>query len=101
MAIDFSFGNRKQAFSGAATASPQAALQALFLDRLARLVRKVHLHGRYLVPTDRRMQLLNRAILTTFCDCREAGVEAEARAILTDLRRDLVLPVPAPDNPAL
>lgn len=71
-----------------------ASLQALYLARLARLVRKVGLHRRYLVPTDRRMQLLNRAILSTFDDCRTLGVEAEARDTLAGLRRPLTLPAP-------
>jgi len=38
--------------------------------------------GRYLVPTDRRLQLLNRALLSTYEDCRVLGVGAEAQQLL-------------------
>lgn len=100
MALNFSFGKRDFVPGGEASIGRQhGQQQTLFLDRLARLVRKVHLHGRYLVPTDRRMQLLNRAILLTFCDCRALGVEAEARAIIAGVRRELSLPLPAQDTP--
>lgn len=92
MTIDSGYDRPVQLYTGADPGPPQwTATQTLFLDRLTRLVRKVHLHGRYLVATDRRMQFLNRAILSTFCDCRELGVEAEARVILAELRRDIVL----------
>jgi hypothetical protein len=69
-------------------------LQALYLDRLRHLVHKVHLHGRYLATTDRRMQFLNRAVLATLCSCRDEGVEGEARAILVELRRGAMLHQP-------
>lgn len=67
-------------------------LQNLYLDRLRHIVRKIHLHGRYLAATDRRMQLLNRAALSSFCSCRELGIEGEARTALAKLRSELVLP---------
>ncbi len=101
--INFGFGKRDR--EGAVPGRLPTATrrltptQALFLDRLTRLVRKVDLHGRYLVATDRRMLLLNRAVLSTFCDCRELGVEDEARAILAGLRRGLELPIPTPEAP--
>lgn len=69
-----------------AAASRHTPVQALFLDRLGRLVGKVRLYRRYLISTDRRIQLLNRAILSTFRDCRELGLETEARAILAVTR---------------
>lgn len=56
--------------------------QAFFLERLARLTRKTALLGRYLVATDRRMQLLNRSILSTYEDCRALGAGEDARALL-------------------
>lgn len=97
MTINPGYNWHVQRYTGAALGPPQwTATQVLFLDRLTRLVRKVHLHGRYLVATDRRMQFLNRAILSTFCDCRELGVEAEARVILAELRRDIVLSLAPP-----
>jgi hypothetical protein len=70
------------------TEERRTPMQVLFLDRLSRLVQKIQLHGRYLAPTDRRMQLLNRAIFSTFCTCREMGLEREARAILAALHAD-------------
>ena len=71
-----------------ATGERRTPMQTLFLDRLSRLVQKIQLHGRYLAPTDRRMQLLNRAIFSTFCTCRDLGLEREARAILATLHAD-------------
>ncbi|MDP9372458.1 MAG: hypothetical protein M3Q65_08410 [Chloroflexota bacterium] len=104
MAIDFNLnlGKRRDAVPPAGNGPAlqrYSATQLLFLDRLTRLVRKVHLHGRYLVPTDRRMQLLNRALLSTFCDCRELGIETEARAVLAGLQREMSLALPAPEHP--
>jgi hypothetical protein len=94
MALSFGFGNHGSlpVEHPLVASGDRIGLQTFFLDRLTRLVRKVHLHGRYLVPTDRRMQLLNRAILSTYEDCQLAGVAVEARAILADMHRD----VPAP-----
>ena len=91
MALSFGHGKHEglPAEPALVAARGRVGLQAFFLDRLTRLVRKVHLHGRYLVPTDRRMQLLNRAILSTYEDCRLAGVAVEARAILADVQHDL------------
>lgn len=97
MMMNPGYDRHVQLYTGADPDPPQwTATQVLFLDRLTRLVRKVHLHGRYLVATDRRMQFLNRAILSTFCDCRELGVEAEARVILAELRREIVLSLGPP-----
>jgi hypothetical protein len=69
--------------------------QAYFLARLTRLVTKAALLGRYLVPGDRRMRLLNHAILATYDDCRALGLTAEARAILITTHRVL------PTSPAI
>ena len=61
-----------------------------FLDRLTRLTKKSALLSRYLVPTDRRMRLLNHAILTTYDDCRALGAAAEAKAIIDESRRESI-----------
>lgn len=61
---------------------PHTAEQTFFLERLTRLNRKTFLLGRYLVPTDRRLQLLNRALLSTYEDCRRLGVGDEAHELL-------------------
>ena len=75
-----------------AVVAQYSAQQTYFLERLARLVRKAALLGRYLVPGDRRMRLLNHAILATYDDCRALGITAEARAILVTTRRILAAP---------
>ncbi len=96
MTINFASPNQELALSRAEAAGHHAhtPVQAFYLDRLTKLVHKIHLHGRYLAASDRRMQLLNRAILATYRTCRDLGVEAEARSILAGLRRELVLPAP-------
>jgi hypothetical protein len=76
----------------ARSAAQYSALQTYFIERLARLVRKAALLGRYLVPGDRRMRLLNHAILATYDDCRALGLTEEARAILATTRRVLATP---------
>src|SRR3954453_10709903 len=84
MALDFRETRRNQSADGQRTATGDQynALQVYFLERMARLVRKATLLRRYLVPGDRRMRLLNHAILATYDDCRSLGLAAEARAIL-------------------
>lgn len=78
--IGDSWGER--GLSGAAVGIARHPEQIYFLARLDRLVRKTGLLERYLVPTDRRMRLLARAILATYEECATVGVRAEARAIL-------------------
>lgn len=73
---------RERSSSQAEAAATHTTQQAFFLERLARLSRKTTLIGRYLVPTDRRLQLLNRALLSTYEDCRMLGVGEEARQLL-------------------
>lgn len=87
---NFGFGRHDSSpeDQAATTEARRTPMQTLFLDRLSRLVQKIQLHGRYLAPTDRRMQLLNRAIFATFCTCRDLGLEQEARAILATLHAD-------------
>ena len=96
MSINFASPNEELALprADAARSRELAPLQSFYLDRLTRLVHKIHLHGRYLASTDRRMQLLNRAVLSTYRACRDLEIEPEARAILAVLRRELVLPAP-------
>ena len=98
MSINFASPNQDLALPRGEVAGHRALtpVQAFYLDRLTKLVHKIHLHGRYLAASDRRMQLLNRAILATYRTCRDLGVEAEARSILTGLRRELALPAPTP-----
>ncbi len=67
--------------------------QRYFLERLMRLTKKSALLSRYLVPTDRRMRLLNHAILTTYDDCRALGAAAEAKAIIDESRREAAFPL--------
>ncbi len=96
MTINFASPNQELALPRAEGAGHRALapVQAFYLDRLTKLVHKIHLHGRYLAASDRRMQLLNRAILATYRTCRDLGVEGEARSVLAGLRRELVLPTP-------
>jgi hypothetical protein len=75
-----------------ATAS-HTAMQGYFLERLNRLSKKSILLSRYLVPTDRRMRLLNHAVLATYDDCRALEVAAEARAIIEEARRNAPAPL--------
>jgi hypothetical protein len=75
-----------------ATLSPTAE-QLYFLDRLNRLSKKSALLNRYLVPTDRRMRLLNHAVLATYEDCRALDVAAEARVIIEEARRTAATPL--------
>lgn len=82
MALYFGRSQREQPSAQVGETAPHTAQQAFFLERLARLNRKTALLGRYLVPTDRRLQLLNRALLSTYEDCRVLGVGAEAQQLL-------------------
>jgi hypothetical protein len=74
-------------------ASSPTPQQLYFLDRLSRLSRKSVLLSRYLVPTDRRMRLLNHAVLATYDDCRALDVATEARAIIDEVRRNAPAPL--------
>lgn len=72
-----------------ATATGEGELELLrcfYLRRLHVIVEKVRHHGGYLVASDKRMVLLNRALLSTFCQCGDLGVELEARRLLGSLR---------------
>lgn len=83
MALYFGGTQRERSSSHRGEVSQHTMQQAFFLERLGRLNRKSMLLGRYLVPTDRRLQLLNRALLSTYEDCRELGVGAEAHQLLS------------------
>lgn len=94
MAIDFQGMQQIQREPTAAdVATGSDDEQRYFLERLMRLTKKSALLSRYLVPTDRRMRLLNHAILTTYDDCRVLGVGDEAKAIIDESRRTPILPV--------
>ncbi|MBI2861716.1 MAG: hypothetical protein HYX89_02745 [Chloroflexi bacterium] len=56
--------------------------QTYFLIRLMRLLKRQREAIRALDPTDWRMKLLNKAIYSTYCDCRELGVAEEAQTLL-------------------
>lgn len=88
MAIDFRGTQRVQQESTADVAAESGDARSYFLARLTRLTKKSALLSRYLVPTDRRMRLLNHAILTTYDDCRALGVSVEAKAIIDASRRE-------------
>ncbi len=90
MVLDIRNGRRGQAGVPVAPTAPAGPSdeQRYFLDRLTRLGKKSALLSRYLVPTDRRMRLLNHALLTTYDDCRVIGVSTEAKAIIDEARRD-------------
>lgn len=90
MALDIRNTRRGQAGTPVAPPVPSGSSdeQRYFLDRLTRLGKKSALLSRYLVPTDRRMRLLNHALLTTYDDCRLLGVSTEAKAIIDEARRD-------------
>ena len=74
MVLHFGGTQREQFQSSGGGTVPHTTQQTFFLERLTRLNRKTTLLGRYLVPTDRRLQLLNRALLSTYDDCRAIGV---------------------------
>ncbi len=82
MVLHFGGTQREHSSASAGATVPHTTQQAFFLERLTRLSRKTALLGRYLVPTDRRMQLLNRALLSTYEDCRLVGVGEEARQLI-------------------
>lgn len=56
--------------------------QALFLVRLRNLVEKRQQAGK--VPEE-QLHLIDKAIYSTFCDCLELGLSAQARSILKTL----------------
>ena len=82
MVSHFGGTQRERPSTPAGATVPHTTQQVFFLERLTRLNRKTVLLGRYLVPTDRRMQLLNRALLSTYEDCRLIGVGEEARQLI-------------------
>lgn len=71
------------------------ATQALYLRRLVNISGKVRHHGAYLVASDRRMVLLNRALLSTYRQCRALGLEAVARDELVQPRGESYAARPA------
>ena len=57
-----------------------AEVQALFLSRLRSLLEKRYGSGIRL--TEAQLKLLDKAIYSTFCDCLELDLNAQARALL-------------------
>jgi len=84
MTLQFGGTQRERSSAQKGVTAPHTTQQAFFLARLERLNRKTTLLGRYLVPTDRRLQLLNRALLSTYEDCRMIGVGEEARQLIDE-----------------
>lgn len=82
MALNRRSTSHEQSATPVRESAQHTTQQAFFLERLARLNRKSTLLGRYLIATDRRMQLMNRALLSTYEDCRALGVGEEAQALL-------------------
>lgn len=82
MVLHFGGTQREQPQPSVEVTPPHTTQQTFFLERLGRLNRKTTLLGRYLVPTDRRLQLLNRALHSTYDDCRALGVAEAAREVL-------------------
>jgi hypothetical protein len=71
------------------TADP-AALRAGHLARLRRLLRLRHQHEVEL--NQQGLRLLDRAIFATYCDCRAAGLHAQAMTLLEEARFSLPPP---------
>lgn len=93
MATDFRGTQQARQETTADSAAESGDARRYFLERLTRLTKKSALLSRYLVPTDRRMRLLNHAILTTYDDCRALGAAGEAKALIDESRREpTVLP---------
>ena len=59
-----------------------SSLREIYLRRLERLLRLRHEHEHDL--NGRGVWLLDRSIFAAYCDCRNAGVEWEARQILRE-----------------
>jgi hypothetical protein len=57
------------------------AMQSHFLLRLARLLTIRRTEAASLAADDWRVRLLNKATYCTYCDCVEAGVGDDARAL--------------------
>lgn len=100
MSADFSPSTRLVDQAAASGKGEFDLLRCFYLRRLHVIVEKVRHHGGYLVASDKRMVLLNRALLSTFCQCCDLGVEHEARRLLGTLRGEHKAG-PAPASPAL
>jgi len=60
-------------------------MQALFLPRLRHLLDKRYGSAAVAFSADQRL-LLDRAIYSTFCDCLELNLSAQARSLLKEVR---------------
>ena len=88
MAIDFRRMPQREGETTSEIDGDSGDMKRFFLERLTRLTKKSALLSRYLVPTDRRMRLLNHAILTTYEDCRAVGIGVEAKIVIDESRRE-------------
>ena len=61
-----------------------AEAQAVFLSRLRQLLDKRHGSASSSLTAEQRL-MLDRAIYSTFCDCLELGLSAQARALVREL----------------
>ena len=62
-----------------------AEMEALFLLRLRRLLDKRYGKVAAKMTADQRL-VLDRAIYSTFCDCLELNLSAQARSLLKEVR---------------
>lgn len=63
-------------------------LLAVFLERLRRLLDQRAEHASALNPDG--LRLLDRAIFSTYCDCRALGGQAIARGVIDSMKRAAV-----------
>ena len=61
---------------------PYSSLQLLFLLRLVRMLRLKQKYDNLPASEQWIVELLNRSIYSTFCDCLEQGVADEARSLM-------------------
>ncbi|MHB1132650.1 MAG: hypothetical protein ACYC4L_09720 [Chloroflexota bacterium] len=63
--------------------------QAFFLARMERLLRLVDEYATLLKAEDWETRLLQKAIYSSYCDCVQLGVGAQARELLARHRSEL------------
>lgn len=67
---------------GSGKVKSYSPLQSFFLLRLGRLLRLKQLYSGLSGQEEWVPKLLNKAIYSTYCDCLEQGVTADARALI-------------------
>ncbi len=70
--------------------SNPASLRAIYLERLERLLDLRWQHAQEL--NQQGLRLLDHSVFAAYCDCRDAGAEEEAQAILREPRPPAELP---------